>query len=79
MYGPIVAQFLDKEIDKYQNSLESTRTGQIDAYKELIANEKKEQYCVEGQKIIMDIKKENVKMQLEATYRERMMKIYQEV
>ncbi|RLU24442.1 hypothetical protein DMN91_002531 [Ooceraea biroi] len=79
MFGPKVAQFLDKEVDKYSDSLEESRNSEIAEHENLIAHEKKEQWRIEGQKMIMDIKKENIKMQLEATYRERIMQVYQEV
>lgn len=79
MFGPKIGQFLDKEVDKYQETLEETRNSQVRDCEKLIAHEKKQQDCIEGQRMIMDIKKENIKMQLEATYRERMMKVYQEV
>lgn len=74
-----MAAFLDKEIDKYEDSLENHRVDNINHCEEVIEHEKKQQYGLEGQKMIMDIKKENIKIQLETTYRERMMKVYQEV
>lgn len=79
MFGPKVAQYLDKEVDKFNNSLDESRNEEIAGNEELISHEKKEQWSLEGQKMIMDIKKENIKMQLEATYRERMVQVYQEV
>lgn len=79
MFGPKVAQYLDKEVDKSNKSLEAFRNEEIAGNEELISYEKKEQESLEGQKMIMDIKKENIKMQLEATYRERMVQVYQEV
>ncbi|EFN68391.1 ATP synthase subunit b, mitochondrial [Camponotus floridanus] len=79
LFGPKVAQFLDKEIDKYNDELDENRTSQITDYENIIAHEKKEQYNLDGQKMIMEIKKENIKMQLEATYRERLAQVYQEV
>lgn len=79
MFGPKLAQFLDKEIDKCEATLEGGRTSGINKYEKMIEHNKQQQYSTEGQKMIMDIKKENVKIQLEATYRERMMKVYQEV
>ncbi|EFN75272.1 ATP synthase subunit b, mitochondrial [Harpegnathos saltator] len=79
IYGPKVAEWVDKDIDDYEQSLENIRISEINEYKKWIAHEKQQQYSLEGQKMIMDIKKENVKMQLEGTYRERMMRVYQEV
>ncbi|KYN20308.1 ATP synthase subunit b, mitochondrial [Trachymyrmex cornetzi] len=77
--GPKLAQALDKGIDKYDEELNEGRNQEIKHYEDLISHEKKEQSNLDGQKMIMDIKKENVKMQLEATYRERMVQVYQEV
>lgn len=79
IFGPKIAQFLDKEIDKYNDELDESRTSEIAHYEQTIAHENKEQYNLDGQKMIMEIKKENIKMQLEATYRERLAQVYQEV
>lgn len=78
-FGPKLAAYLDKEIDEYNASLEQSRVDEVTGNENLISHEKKQQWSLEGQKIIMDIKKENIKMQLEATYRERMMQVYEEV
>lgn len=79
MYGPKVAAYLDKEIDKYNDELDESRNSEIAHYEKAIEQEKREQWSLDGQKMIMEIKKENVKMQLEATYRERAVQVYQEV
>lgn len=41
--------------------------------------EKEEQWRAEGSKLLMQAKKENVKLQLEAIYRERAIQVYNEV
>lgn len=79
LLGPKVAQFLDKEVDKYSDELDENRNTEIVDYENLITHEKQEQYNLDGQKMILEIKKENIKMQLEATYRERLAQVYQEV
>lgn len=79
LLGPKVAQFLDKEIDKYNGELDENRNTEITEYENLITHEKQEQHNLDGQKMILEIKKENIKMQLEATYRERLAQVYQEV
>lgn len=79
MFGPKVAEYLDKEVDKYNDNLDESRNNQIAQYEDSIIQEKKEQWSLDGQKMIMEIKKENIKMQLEATYRERLVQVYQEV
>jgi F-type H+-transporting ATPase subunit b len=47
--------------------------------KDNISSEKTEQWRADGQILLMDAKKENVALQLEAAYRERAMAVYQEV
>ena len=77
--GPSFAAYLDKGIDEMENNLESGRTQEIESLKDLIEHEKKEQWRTDSQKMIMDIKKENIAMQLEAAYRERLAHVYSEV
>lgn len=56
--------------------------GKIDEIKGLndaIAEEKKSQFEAEGSKLLFDVKRENIGLQLEAAYRERVMNVYSEV
>lgn len=77
--GPSVAEYCDKEIDKIESEWSESRASQIRDLEESINSEKKEQWRAEGQLMLMDAKKENIGLQLEAAYRERAMAIYNEV
>jgi F-type H+-transporting ATPase subunit b len=52
---------------------------EIETYTEAVEAEKKEQWRAEGQKYLFAAKKENVSLQLEAAYRERLMTAFSEV
>lgn len=78
-FGPTVGKYLEDLQDKYEKSLIDSRQNQIEAYEELIEHEKKEQWRSEAQQLIMDAKKENILMQLEAAYRERLAHVGAEV
>ena len=71
--------FLDRELDKFEKSWMEGRENQIKAEEELIENLNKEKWRSDIQKMIMDVKKENIKMQLEAAYRQRVTHVYNEV
>lgn len=77
--GPSVAKYLDKSIDEIENNWESSRNNKIKMLQNLVEHEKKEQWRTDGQKMIINIKKNNINMQLEAAYRERLAFVYQEV
>ncbi|KAH0545716.1 ATP synthase subunit b, mitochondrial [Cotesia glomerata] len=77
--GPHMAKYLDAEMDKDEEAAKRTRTDTVDAYEQAIEHEKKEQWRSEAQQMIMDAKKENIKMQIEASYRERAFTVYNEV
>lgn len=79
MYGPKVAKYLDENVDAVNKELDDSRNSEAAVHEELITHEKQQQSSLDGQKMIMDIKKENIKMQLEGTYRARMVEVYQEV
>lgn len=78
-FGKDVANYLDAEIEKIENDWSQGRKDQIQDIKDGIEGEKKEQWRAEAQLMIIDAKKENVKMQLEAEYRSRAMNVYSEV
>lgn len=77
--GPGVKKALDAEVDQIEADWAQGRNDQIKAHEDGIANEKKEQWRSEGQLLLTDAKKENVALQLEAAYRERLANVFSEV
>lgn len=61
------------------DGLNAGKNAEIKASHDAIAAEKTAQLQAEGQKMLFDVKRENVSLQLEAVYRERLMEVYQEV
>ncbi|XP_038221247.1 ATP synthase subunit b, mitochondrial [Zerene cesonia] len=77
--GPKIAAWLDKEVDKIETDLNQDRVDTIKQLEEAIATEKDSQWRAQGQELLIQAKKENVLLQLEAAYRERLMNTYLEV
>lgn len=77
--GPGVKKSLDAELDQIEADMEQSRVDEINAHKELIEHEKTEQWRSEGQLILNDAQKENVALQLEAAYRQRLATVFKEV
>ncbi|XP_059486316.1 ATP synthase subunit b, mitochondrial [Neocloeon triangulifer] len=77
--GPSISAWLDKGIDQYENSWEEGRKNQLQTLQDSIEAEKKEQWRAEGQTLLFEAKKENIALQIEAAYRERLMQTYSEV
>ncbi|XP_075984744.1 ATP synthase subunit b, mitochondrial [Anticarsia gemmatalis] len=78
-FGPSIASWLDKEVDAIEGEWNSSRTDSIKALEEAVQAEKTAQWRAQGQELLMEAKKENVLLQLEAAYRERLMNAYSEV
>ncbi|XP_071446434.1 ATP synthase subunit b, mitochondrial [Hetaerina americana] len=78
-FGPAIAAYTDKEIDAVEADYNSSRIEAKKALSEAIEEEKKEQWRAEGQSMLFEAKKENVGLQLEAAYRERIMNVYTQV
>ncbi|XP_050355069.1 ATP synthase subunit b, mitochondrial [Nymphalis io] len=78
-FGPKLAEFLDKEVDNVESSWNAGRLETIKSLEDAIAGEKEAQWRAQGQELLIEAKKENVLLQLEAAYRERALNAYQEV
>lgn len=78
-FGPAVAAFADKGIEEQIAEASEGRNSEIKSYEDGIESEKKEQWRAEGQVLLIEAKKQNIAMQLEAAYRERIAKVYAEV
>lgn len=77
--GPSIAEGLDKEVDAVENSFKQVRIDQQKNIEDDIQREKWLQVCMEEQQVLVEAKRENVHLQLEAEYRSRLMTVYQEV
>ncbi|KAG5891482.1 hypothetical protein JTB14_004940 [Gonioctena quinquepunctata] len=77
--GPKVAAWLDKEVDEYESAWNKSREDQKQILGEQISEEEKAQWSMEGQNLLVQAKRENVALQLEANYRERIITAYSEV
>ncbi|GLV40584.1 ATP synthase subunit B [Carabus blaptoides fortunei] len=77
--GPGIAQYADKEIEKYETSWTEGRENEIHGLEQAVKEEEQSQWQAEGQMMLMQAKRENVALQLEAAYRERLMAAYSEV
>ncbi|CAG9798064.1 unnamed protein product [Chironomus riparius] len=78
-FGPGMGKALDKDVDAYEQEWNQGRLDELKDHAVAIEAEKKEQWRAEGQLVLMDAKKENVALQLEAAYRQRAMTVFQEV
>ncbi|XP_013147304.1 PREDICTED: ATP synthase subunit b, mitochondrial [Papilio polytes] len=78
-FGPKIATWLDKEVDAVESGWNEGRVQNIKDLEQAIEDEKTSQWRAQGQELLIQAKKENVLLQLEAAYRERMMNAYTEV
>ncbi|XP_030765211.1 ATP synthase subunit b, mitochondrial-like [Sitophilus oryzae] len=77
--GPKVAAYLDKEVDDYEKGWNQERVDEKANLEDQIKNEEKLQWSIEGQNLLIQAKRENVALQLEADYRARLLSAYQAV
>lgn len=77
--GPTISAACDKEIDRIEAEWNESRQVQLKDLQDSVEAEKTEQWRAEGQLLLVEAKKENVALQLEAAYRERIARVYNEV
>ena len=77
--GPVIAKWADGEIDKIESEWKEGREAELKVLSDAIEAEKKEQWRADGALLLMEAKKENIALQLEAAFRERAMNVYSEV
>ncbi|XP_030372360.1 ATP synthase subunit b, mitochondrial [Scaptodrosophila lebanonensis] len=77
--GPVIAKWADGEIDKIESEWKEGRESELKVLADAIEAEKKEQWRADGALLLMEAKKENIALQLEAAFRERAMNVYSEV
>jgi len=78
-FGPGISNWLEGKQQEYTDGLNSGKIAELKMLQDSIEAEKQAQFQAEGMKMLFDVKRENVGLQLEAVYRERVMEVYQEV
>lgn len=77
--GPPLAKYLDKEIDKVERHWKQVRLNEIKALQAQVDAERQEQAYAESSLLLLEMKKQNIDLQLEIANRKELMKIYDEV
>ncbi|XP_071052674.1 ATP synthase subunit b, mitochondrial-like [Onthophagus taurus] len=77
--GPTISKFLDKEIDQYEAMWIKKRQDEIEYWEDLIKHDEKLQISNNGQLILLNAKRENIKFQLEGIYRSRLLQVHDDV
>ncbi|XP_029013431.1 ATP synthase F(0) complex subunit B1, mitochondrial [Betta splendens] len=78
-FGPKVAAFADKINEDKEAKAQEVKDAAIESLTQAIEDEKKEQWRAEGRYMLFDAKRNNVAMQLEINYRERLHMVTHEV
>jgi len=78
-FGPQIKEFAMKLGKDVEDSQIAFQKATMDSIVADIDAEKKYQWSAEGERMLLHAKKENVALQIEATYRERISKVYSEV
>jgi len=78
-FGPSLAKHLDDLVDEEEADAIKGRTNMLQMLKDDIKNEELAQWQAEAMSVLMEAKKENVALQLEAEYRKRQLTVFNEV
>ncbi|XP_078053306.1 ATP synthase subunit b, mitochondrial [Augochlora pura] len=78
-FGPGIGAYLDKQSEEYINSFKTSRQQELDALENGIKSIKQKLLSLTAAPLLNDAKRQNIAMQLEAIYRERMMELYTQV
>jgi len=78
-FGPAVAAWSDKMIQEKLDKANQNKEEAITILENAVEEEKKEQWRLDGRHYLFDARKENVAMQMEIEYRERLNKVNEEV
>ncbi|KAJ8737046.1 hypothetical protein PYW07_000317 [Mythimna separata] len=78
-FGSKIGSLLDKQVDAIANDLEEGRYNQLASLKKVITDAETGIWRAEGQKDLIEAKKENIAIQLEAEFRERQMMVHKAV
>jgi F-type H+-transporting ATPase subunit b len=78
-FGPSIAKYLDDQVDEREKIIDKARVDTLNALQQAIKDEQHAQWQTDGQKILIEAKKENVALQLESEFRRRQMQVFNEV
>jgi F-type H+-transporting ATPase subunit b len=74
--GPSITEAVNQEMDRSESRLKAIRQDEIDRCQAAISDEEKSQWMATSYETLIQAKKENVALQLEAAYRERLHEAY---
>ncbi|XP_038048995.1 ATP synthase F(0) complex subunit B1, mitochondrial-like [Patiria miniata] len=78
-FGPGIAAWSDKKIQAQLDQANTDKAETMSVLSNAVEEEKKEQWRLEGRHYLFDARKENVAMQMEIEYQERLNKVNEEV
>lgn len=79
MYGPAIRASMRKDVDEHTAELKAIRQDEVDRCMAQVQEEEKKQWMASSYQELIEAKKENVALQVEAEYRSRLQDAYQQV